>query len=398
MTKRSVGDADVRGKRVLARVDFNVPLKGGTITDDTRIRAHLPLVRDLIDRGAKVVLMSHLGRPKGHVVPELTLAPVARRLGELLGKRVALVAPPVGDDAEAAVARLEGGDVVLLENLRFDPGEECNDHGFADDLARLGDLYVDDAFGSAHRAHASTVGVAQRLPAYAGPLLLREVETLGDLLADPRRPFVAILGGAKVSDKLAVMTNLAGKVDTILVGGGMANTLILAQDKRVGRSLVEPGQVEAARTFLNTAGSRGTDVVLPTDVVVAASMDDRGTVVGVDSVGADRSIFDIGPETASHYAHIAEGADTIFWNGPMGVAERPAFADGTRIVAEAVASSAGTSVVGGGDSIAALNRLGLLDRISHVSTGGGASLELLEGRSLPGLDAIPEDQSRDSGH
>ena len=398
MTKRSVADADVRGKRVLVRVDFNVPLEGGTITDDTRIRAHLPLVRDLIKRGAKVVLMSHLGRPKGRVVPELSLIAVARRLGELLGKRVSLIAPPVGDEAEAAVAGLEDGDVALLENLRFDPGEERNDDGFADGLARLGDLYVDDAFGSAHRAHASTVGIARRLPAYAGPLLLREVETLGELLTDPERPFVAILGGAKVSDKLAVMTNLAGKVDTVLVGGGMANTFLLAQDKPVGRSLVEPDQVEAARTFLDTAGSRGTDVIRPTDVVVAASMDDLGVVAGVDSVGADQSIFDIGPETASHYAHIIRGADTIFWNGPMGVAERPAFADGTRIVAEAVASSAGTSVVGGGDSIAALNRLGLLDRISHVSTGGGASLELLEGRKLPGVDAIPENPSRDNGH
>ena len=391
MTKRSIDKVDVRGKRVLVRVDFNVPLHDGAIADDTRIRAHLPLIRDLIGRGARVVVMSHLGRPKGRHVPELSLAPVARHLGALLGQPVQLITPPVGTVAEAAVQRLGKSDVVLLENLRFDPGEERNDDQFADALARLGDLYVNDAFGSAHRAHASTVGVARRLPAYAGPLLLREVETLGNLLSRPERPFVAILGGAKVSDKLAVMANLAGQVDTILVGGGMANTLLLAQGKQIGRSLVEADMVEAARAFLSTASERGTDVVLPTDVVVASSMDDDGTLAGVDAIDVDQSVFDIGPESAAHYANIIAGAHTIFWNGPMGVAERLAFAAGTRVVAEAVASSPGTSVVGGGDSIAALNRLGLLDRISHISTGGGASLELLEGRQLPGVEAIPDD-------
>ena len=391
MTKRSLDGVEVRGRRVLVRVDFNVPLDEGAIADDTRIVAHLPTIRDLSDRGARVVIVSHLGRPKGKANPGLSLRPVADRLGGLLGRDVGFVPTTVGQAATDAVARLRDGDILLLQNLRFDAGEEANDPGFADELASLGELFVNDAFGAAHRAHASTVGVAGRLPAFAGPLLLREVETLTGLLRAPHRPFVAILGGAKVSDKLGVMVNLVGRVDTILVGGGMANTLLLSQGCEIGRSLAEPNLVDQARVFLDDAAVRGTTVLVPDDAIVAASIDDEhGTIVAVANVAGDQAIFDIGPMTAARYAREIAGAATIFWNGPMGVAERPAFAGGTLTVARTVAASDGTSVVGGGDSIAALGEAGLLDRITHVSTGGGASLELLEGRSLPGVEAIPD--------
>ena len=392
MAKRSIDDVEVRGKRVLVRVDFNVPLDDGRVADDTRILAHLPTIRTLSERGARIVLMSHLGRPQGRALPGLTLRPVAQRLAELLERPVRFVAAASGDAATSAVDALNDGEVLLLENTRFDPGEETNDGAFADRLASLGDLFVNDAFGSAHRAHASTVGVARRLPAYAGPLLLHEVSALTHLLEAPARPFVAILGGAKVSDKLGVMVNLVGRVDTILVGGGMANTLLLARGSEIGRSLAEPDLVDLARAFLADASARGTSVLVPDDVVVGTSIDDeRGDVVDVANVAGDRAIFDIGPETAARYARAITGAATVFWNGPMGVAERHPFASGTLTVARAVASSDGTTVVGGGDSIAALARAGLLQRISHVSTGGGASLELLEGRRLPGVDVIPDD-------
>ncbi len=391
MAKRSIDDVEVRGKRVLVRVDFNVPLDDGWVADDTRIRAHLPTIQGLSERCARIVLMSHLGRPKGCPVAGLTLRPVAKRLAELLERPVRFVGAATGDEASSAVDALNDGEVLLLENLRFDPGEETNDGAFADQLASLGDLFVNDAFGSAHRAHASTVGVARRLPAYAGPLLLHEVSTLTDLLEAPARPFVAILGGAKVSDKLGVMINLVGRVDTILVGGGMANTLLLARGSEIGRSLAEPDLVDQARAFLADASARGTSVLVPDDVVVGTSIDDEhGDVADAATMDGDRAIFDIGPETAARYARAIAGAATVFWNGPMGVAERPAFAGGTLTVARAVASSDGTTVVGGGDSIAALARAGLLQRVSHVSTGGGASLELLEGRRLPGVDVIPD--------
>ena len=391
MAKRSIDDVEVRGKRVLVRVDFNVPLDDGRVADDTRIRAHLPTIQGLSERCARIVLMSHLGRPKGCPVAGLTLRPVAKRLAELLERPVRFVGAATGDEASSAVDALNDGEVLLLENLRFDPGEETNDGAFADQLASLGDLFVNDAFGSAHRSHASTVGVARRLPAYAGPLLLHEVSTLTNLLEAPARPFVAILGGAKVSDKLGVMINLVGRVDTILVGGGMANTLLLARGSEIGRSLAEPDLIDQARAFLADASARGTSVLVPDDVVVGTSIDDEhGDVADAATVDGDRAIFDIGPETAARYARAIAGAATVFWNGPMGVAERPTFAGGTLTVARAVASSDGTTVVGGGDSIAALARAGLLHRVSHVSTGGGASLELLEGRRLPGVDVIPD--------
>jgi phosphoglycerate kinase len=391
MAKRSIENVDVRGKRVLVRIDFNVPLDEGRVADDTRIQAHLATIRGLSQRGARVILMSHLGRPEGRRVESLSLRPVVDHLTELLEMPVAFVATSTGPEAVSAVGQLRPGDVLTLENLRFDPGEEANDPLFAASLAQLADVFVNDAFGAAHRAHASTVGVAALLPSYAGPLLLREVSTLAALLDHPRRPFVAILGGAKVSDKLGVMVNLIGRVDTILVGGGMANTLLLAQGHEIGRSLAEADFTDRARLFLEDASTHGTKVIVPNDVVIAVAID-AGTsdVTDAATVPGDRAIFDIGPETATRYAREVAGAATVFWNGPMGVAERPAFAGGTVTVANAVASSDGTTVVGGGDSIAALRRAGLLDRVTHVSTGGGASLELMEGRRLPGLEAIPE--------
>lgn len=390
MAKRSVASADVRGKRVVVRVDFNVPLRDGDVVDDTRIRAALPTLRLLLDKGAALVLMTHLGRPKGTPNPAYSVAPVARRLSELLGRPVKTVPAVTGPEAERAAAELQPGDVLLLENTRFEPGEEKNDAALAAGLARLGDLYVNDAFGSAHRAHASTVGIAERLPAYAGLLLQREEEILSRLLQDPERPFVAILGGAKVSDKLAVIGQLLERVDALLLGGGMANTILLAQGREIGQSLAEPELVDDARRLIATARGRGIALLLPTDVVVAPSIDsDDATVVSVDHVPAEAAIFDIGPETVRRYCEQVGGARTIFWNGPMGVFERPRFATGTIEVARCVADADAFSVVGGGDSVAAVKAAGVADRIDHISTGGGASLEFLEGRTLPGIAAIP---------
>ncbi|MCC7022188.1 MAG: phosphoglycerate kinase [Thermomicrobiales bacterium] len=390
MAKRSVASADVRGKRVVVRVDFNVPLRDGDVVDDTRIRAALPTLRLLLDKGAALVLMTHLGRPKGTPNPAYSVAPVARRLSELLGRPVKTVPAVTGPEAERAAAELQPGDVLLLENTRFEPGEEKNDAALAAGLARLGDLYVNDAFGSAHRAHASTVGIAERLPTYAGLLLQREEEILSRLLQDPERPFVAILGGAKVSDKLAVIGQLLERVDALLLGGGMANTILLAQGREIGRSLAEPELVDDARRLIATARGRGVALLLPTDVVVAPSIDsDDATVVSVDHVPAEAAIFDIGPETVRRYCEQVGGARTIFWNGPMGVFERPRFATGTIEVARCVADADAFSVVGGGDSVAAVKAAGVADRIDHISTGGGASLEFLEGRTLPGIAAIP---------
>lgn len=390
MAKRSVASADVRGKRVVVRVDFNVPLRDGDVVDDTRIRAALPTLRLLLDKGAALVLMTHLGRPKGTPNPAYSVAPVARRLSELLGRPVKTVPAVTGPEAERAAAELQPGDVLLLENTRFEPGEEKNDAALAAGLARLGDLYVNDAFGSAHRAHASTVGIAERLPTYAGLLLQREEEILSRLLQDPERPFVAILGGAKVSDKLAVIGQLLERVDALLLGGGMANTILLAQGREIGQSLAEPELVDDARRLIATARGRGIALLLPTDVVVAPSIDsDDATVVSVDHVPAEAAIFDIGPETIRRYCEQVGGARTIFWNGPMGVFERPRFATGTIEVARCVADADAFSVVGGGDSVAAVKAAGVADRIDHISTGGGASLEFLEGRTLPGIAAIP---------
>lgn len=388
MKIRSVREADVRGKRVLVRVDFNVPMEGGRITDDTRIRASLPTIRDLLERGAAVILVSHLGRPKGTVVDELRLAPVAQRLAELLGRPVQIARDVAGPDAQAKAAALKPGDVLVLENVRFEPGEEKNDPELARRLASLADLYVNDAFGTAHRAHASTVGVAAYLPAFAGYLMEAEVNALQRLLENPERPYVAILGGAKVSDKLGVLRNLLERVDAILVGGGMANTFLLAKGITIGTSLAEPHLTGEANAILQTAQDRGVAFGLPTDVVVAPNLESEGIVVPVDHIPPDHAIYDIGPETIKHYTEQIARARTIFWNGPMGVFEKPQFAKGTLEIARAVAATQAYTVVGGGDSIAAIEQAGVTDQISHVSTGGGASLEFIEGRILPGIAAL----------
>jgi phosphoglycerate kinase len=391
MPKRSIAEADVRGKRALVRVDFNVPLRDGEVADDTRIRAALPTIRHMLDQGAAVVLATHLGRPKGKADSAYSVAPVARRLSELLGQRVATVPVVAGPEAERAASALDPGGVLMLENTRFEPGEEANDADFAADLARLGDLYVNDAFGAAHRAHASTVGVTKLLPAYAGLLLQREESVLSRLLNDPERPFIAVLGGAKVSDKFAVLEHLLGRVDALLLGGGMANTVLLAQGHEVGSSLAEPDRVDDARRLIESAKERRVVLVVPTDVVTARSLDSTTTTVtSVDAISDDQAIFDIGPETVARYCQQIDGARTVFWNGPMGVFERRPFANGTLGIARCVADASAYTVVGGGDSLAAIEAAGVGERIDHISTGGGASLEYLEGRVLPGIAALPD--------
>jgi phosphoglycerate kinase len=388
---RTIDRADVAARRVLVRNDFNVPLEDGRITDDLRIRASVPTLRWLVDHGARVVCCSHLGRPKGERDERYSLAPVAPVLGEHLGQEVAFVDDVAGDRARRAVMELDDGQVLLLQNLRFEPGEEKNDPELAERLAVLAELYVGDAFGAAHRAHASVVGVAERLPAYAGFLLAREVEVLSRLLEGPERPFVAILGGSKVSDKLAVLSNLLDRVDSLVVGGGMCFTFLAAQGLEIGDSLFEPDKVDAVKELLAAAEREGKPVLLPSDVVVAREVaeDAERRTVPADGIEKGWKGLDIGPETAERFAAAVRDARTVFWNGPMGVFELAPFAEGTRRVAEAVAAADGFTVVGGGDSAAALAELGLADRVGHLSTGGGASLELLEGRTLPGVAVIP---------
>ncbi len=391
MAKRLVSQADVSGRRVLCRVDLNVPLKNGEIQDDTRIRAALGTVKWLTEHKARVILCSHLGRPKGKVVEELRLTSVAARLSELLGQEIQAATEVTGASVSVATERLADGDVLLLENLRFDPREEANDPTFAGDLASLADLYVNDAFGAAHRAHASTEGVAHRIPAYLGFLMQQEIEALTKLLDNPERPFAAIIGGAKVSDKITVLEHLLARVDVLLIGGGMANTFLLAQGKQVGTSLVEPNHTGAALDLLSAATGQGVTIDLPTDVVVADTIDaSAGTIRSVDEIGEEESIFDIGPETSSRYAQRIAEMKTVLWNGPLGVAENPAFARGTETVARAVADATGYTVIGGGDSVAAIESLRLAGTIDHISTGGGASIEFLEGKTLPGIAAIPD--------
>ena len=390
MNKRSVRDLDVGDKRVLVRVDFNVPVKGGEVTDDTRIRRALPTIRYLLSEGGRPILISHLGRPKGEPDPEYVMDPVATRLGELLGEPVEKLDAAVGPEVEEALRDWNGKGVVLLENSRFYPGETKNDPGFADQLAALADLYVDDAFGAAHRAHATTVGVAQRLPAAAGLLLEEEIDYLDTVLEDPERPFVAILGGAKVSDKLGVIESLLGTADSLLVGGAMCFTFFEALGYEIGDSLVEDDYLEEAKRLMDEAGDR---LVLPVDVVVADAMEEgaESQTVPVDGIPTGKMGLDIGPETVDLFEKHISGASTIFWNGPMGVFEIDAFARGTEGVARAVADSGATSVVGGGDSVAAVNKLGLEGEMSHISTGGGASLEYVEGKELPGVAVLPDE-------
>jgi phosphoglycerate kinase len=393
MDKLTIRDLDAAGKRVLVRVDFNVPLADGKVTDDSRIRAAIPTINALIQQGAKVILASHLGRPDGKVQDGLRLRPIGQVLSALLRRNVPVTGDALGVGTEDAVKRLRNGDVLLLENLRFHVEEEQNDPEFAATLAGYADVYVNDAFGTAHRAHASTVGIAKLLPAYAGLLMEREIQVLSHLLEDPARPFAAILGGAKVSDKIKVLEHLIGNVDILIVGGGMANTFLLAQGKTVGKSLAEHDRVEDARRILAAAEKRNVPVILPTDVVIAKEVT-RGTeykTVGTEKFPASWHIVDIGEQSRVAMEEALAPAKTVFWNGPLGVFEIPSFAHGTKAVARFLASQAeagATVVVGGGDSVAALEQQGLASKMTHISTGGGASLEFLEGRELPGIAVL----------
>jgi phosphoglycerate kinase len=389
MNKRSVRDLDARDKRVLVRVDFNVPVQDGEVTDDTRIRRALPTIRYLLEEGARPILISHLGRPKGEPDPKYAMDPVAARLQELLGEPVRKLDAAVGPEVVEAFDDWDEKGVVLLENSRFYPGETSNDPEFADQLAALADLYVNDAFGAAHRAHATTVGVAERLSAAAGLLMEEEIDYLDKVLEDPERPFVAILGGAKVSDKLGVIESLLGIADSLLIGGAMGFTFFKAHGYEIGNSLVEEDYLEEAKRLMAEAGDR---LVLPVDIVVADAMEEGAgsEIVASGGIPSGKMGLDIGPETVDLFKGHISGARTIFWNGPMGVFEIDAFAKGTEGVARAVAESEATSVVGGGDSVAAVNKLGLEDRMSHISTGGGASLEYVEGKELPGIAVLPD--------
>lgn len=383
----------MRGKRVLIRVDFNVPLdKQGAITDDTRIRAALPTIEYLIQEGARIILASHLGRPKGQVNLSYSLAPVAKHLSELLAQNVVLAKDCVGDPVIEAAHTLQDGQVLLLENVRFHAEEEKNDPTFARDLASLAELYVNDAFGTAHRAHASTEGVTHYLPAVAGFLMQKEVEFMGNALERPERPFVAIIGGAKVSDKIGVIENLLEKVDILIIGGGMANTFLKAQGFKMGKSLLEEEKVELAKQLIEKAKEKGVTLELPIDVVVARAFEANAPhrTVSVSEIQDDEMALDIGSASAERFAERLATAKTVIWNGPMGVFEMDAFAKGTERVAQAVAICKGTTIVGGGDSVAAVEKMGVADQMTHISTGGGASLEFLEGKVLPGVAALQD--------
>ncbi len=390
MNKLTVRDLDAAGKRVFVRCDFNVPLEDGKITDDSRIVAALPTIKQLLGQGAIVILASHLGRPDGKVQDSMRLRPVAERLSQLLGIQVNVTGDALGAGTEDAIKRLKPGEAILLENLRFHAEEEKNDPAFAKALASYGDVFVNDAFGTAHRAHASTEGIAHYLPAYAGLLMEKEIEFLSKLMENPERPFAAIIGGAKVSGKIQVLRNLVDKVDVMVIGGGMANTFLLAQGKAVGKSLVEPDRVPDAKAIMESAAAHGTKIVLPTDVVVAKEVT-RGAeykTVSVDKVPASWNIVDVGRVSLEAMRKSLEPVKTVFWNGPLGVFEIPVFSTGTREIARFLAGRAqagATVVVGGGDSVAAVEQQGLADRMTHISTGGGASLEFMEGKELPGV-------------
>jgi phosphoglycerate kinase len=392
---KSIEQLPIEGRRVFIRVDFNVPLTPARgVADDSRIRASLPTIQHAIDRGARVILASHLGRPKGGPSPQFSLEPVGARLAELLGKEVFLTDEAVGDGARKVVNDLRDGDVALLENLRFNPGEEANDDGFAQKLASYADVYVNDAFGTAHRAHASTVGMIAHVPSEmkgAGLLMMKEIQFLGRLLGEVDRPYVAVIGGAKVSDKIGVLENLLGRVDAFLIGGAMANTFVKARGGEVGKSKIEEDKLALARAFLKKAEDKGVEVLLPVDAVAAAGLDATATeIVPADRIPAELMALDIGPKSSSGFADRIARAKTVFWNGPMGVFEKKPFAQGTLAVAKAIASSRGLTVVGGGDSVAAVNDAGVADKVTHISTGGGASLEFIEGQKLPGIAALEQ--------
>ncbi|OMF59864.1 phosphoglycerate kinase [Paenibacillus sp. FSL R5-0490] len=391
MNKKSVKDVELKGKRVFCRVDFNVPMKEGQVTDETRIKAALPTIEYLMNQGAKVILASHLGRPKGSVVEELRLTPVAKRLSELLGKEVKKADEAYGDSVKAMVDALSEGDVLLLENVRFYAGEEKNDPELAKAFAELADVYVNDAFGAAHRAHASTEGIAHHLPAVSGLLMEKELDVLGKALSNPERPFTAIIGGAKVKDKIGVIENLLEKVDNLIIGGGLAYTFVKANGHEVGKSLLEEDKIDLAKSFMEKAKEKGVNFYMPVDVVVADDFSEEANIktVAIEEIPSDWEALDIGPKTRDIYSDVIQNSKLVIWNGPMGVFELNKFAGGTRAVAEALAEANDTySVIGGGDSAAAVEKFHLADRMSHISTGGGASLEFMEGKALPGVVAL----------
>ncbi|MFQ3544861.1 phosphoglycerate kinase [Halobacillus rhizosphaerae] len=387
MNKKTIRDVEVDGKTVFCRVDFNVPMSDGEVTDDTRIKAALPTIKHLTGNGAKVILASHLGRPKGEVVEELRLDPVAKRLSDLLGQEITKTDEVYGDEVNKALSEMGNGDVLLIENVRFNAGEEKNDPELAQAFADMADLYVNDAFGAAHRAHASTAGVAEHLPAVAGFLMEKEINVLGQALSDPERPFTAIIGGAKVKDKIGVIDNLIDKVDHLIIGGGLAYTFVKAQGHEVGKSLLEEDKIDLAKEYMQKAEEKGVDFLMPEDVIVADDFSDSANTkeVAIDSIPADWEALDIGSKTREKYAKVIQDSKLVIWNGPMGVFELETFANGTKAVAQALADTKGYTVIGGGDSAAAVEKFGYADSMDHVSTGGGASLEFMEGKELPGV-------------
>ncbi|MFC5558698.1 phosphoglycerate kinase [Ureibacillus thermophilus] len=388
--KKTMNDVDVQGKRVFVRVDFNVPMENGVVADDTRIRAAIPTIQQLSERGAKVILASHLGRPKGEVKEDMRLTAVGERLSQLMKKPVKKLDESVGEAVKKAVDEMKNGDIVLLENVRFHKGEEKNDEELAKQFASLADLYVNDAFGAAHRAHASTEGIAKFIPAVSGLLMEKELDVLGKALSNPDRPFTAIIGGAKVKDKIGVIENLLDKVDNLIIGGGLSFTFVKAQGYEIGKSLLEEDKIELARNFIEKAKEKGVNFYMPIDAVVAKELspEAEAKVVDIDQIPEDYMGLDIGPKTAEKYAEVIKNSKLIIWNGPMGVFEIDQFANGTRTIAEAMAETEGYTVIGGGDSAAAVEKFGLADKMDHISTGGGASLELMEGKILPGIAAL----------
>ncbi len=391
MNKKTIEDIDIKGKRVLVRVDFNVPLdENKNITDETRIKAALPTINYLINQGARIILCSHLGRPKGEFNMKYSLEPVAKKLAEILGKNVAFSKDVIGENAHECVAALKDGDIMLLENLRFHKEEEANDPQFAKELASMAEIYVNDAFGTAHRAHASTAGVAAYLPAVAGYLIGRELDIMGKALENPERPFVAILGGAKVSDKIGVINNLLDKVDCLLIGGGMAYTFVKAKGFGIGKSLVEEDKIELANELIKKAETKGIKMLLPIDVIAADEFKNEANtrIVDIESIPDGWMGLDNGPKSNEAFAAVIKNAKTVIWNGPMGVFEMPNFAEGTKSIAKAMSDSSAITIIGGGDSAAAVEQMGFADKMTHISTGGGASLEYLEGLELPGVAAL----------
>ncbi|SDM17801.1 phosphoglycerate kinase [Sediminibacillus halophilus] len=392
MDKKTIADLDVKGKKVFCRVDFNVPMSDGEVSDDTRIKAALPTIGKLIEQGAQVILASHLGRPKGEVVEELRLDAVAKRLSDLLGKTVTKTDEVHGSEVDQALAEMKDGDVLLIENVRFEPGEEKNDPELSKAFADMADVYVNDAFGAAHRAHASTAGIAEHLPSAAGLLMEKELSVLGKALSNPERPFTAIIGGAKVKDKIGVIDHLLDKVDNLIIGGGLAYTFIKARGYEIGKSLLEEDKIDLAKQFMKKAEDNGVNFIMPVDVVVGDdfSNDANTQIVDIENIPADWEALDIGPKTREKYSEIVSDSKLVIWNGPMGVFELDIYANGTKAVAKAMAETEGYTVIGGGDSAAAVEKFGYAEQMDHVSTGGGASLEFMEGKVLPGVDALSD--------